>query len=204
MDARRIGLHGANLLGDRGRVLAQHDRVAIGFRHLLAIETGHLGRLGQQRLRFWEDHSSRPFEIAEQPLAIAQRQILRLVEHLPRRFERFLVALFLKRRAQLLVALGALRAKLLDRGLRFFLEPGLAPVDVIEAARELAHELHVRDLILADRHHIRAIKQDVGALHHRIAQKTVRRQISVAQSFLLLLVRRHALQPTHGRDHAEQ
>ena len=75
---------------------------------------------------------------------------------------------------------------------------------MIEAAREFAHQLEVRYLILADRHHVGAIDQDVGALHHRVAEKAVSRQIPVGELFLLVLVGRHALQPADRRDHAEQ
>ena len=62
----------------------------------------------------------------------------------------------------------------------------------------------MRDLILADRHHVRAVDQDVGRLHHRIAEKAERRQVAIGELFLLVLVRRHALEPAHRRDHAEQ
>ena len=75
---------------------------------------------------------------------------------------------------------------------------------MIEAPRDLAHELEMRDLILTHRHHVGAIDQNVGALHDRIAKETKRGEIAVGKLFLLVLVRRHALEPSHGGDHAEQ
>ena len=78
--ARRIGLHRADLLRHRRRLLAQQDRVAVRLRHLLAVEARHARRFGQQRLRLGQDHAARAFEIAEQPLAIAERQVLRVLE----------------------------------------------------------------------------------------------------------------------------
>ena len=88
-----IGRHRADLLGDAVGILAQADRVVVGLRHLLPVEPRHLRRLGQQRLRLGQDHLAAAFEKTEQPLAIAQRQVLRLLEQRARRFERPGVAL---------------------------------------------------------------------------------------------------------------
>ena len=47
--ARGVRLHRADLLRDLGGFLAHQDRVAVGLRHLLPVETRHFRRLGQQR-----------------------------------------------------------------------------------------------------------------------------------------------------------
>ena len=98
---------------------------------------------------------------------------MRVVQERTRGIECFGIALLLKGRPELLIALGLLAAELLDRRLRIFFEAWLATVDVIEAPRQLARQFDVRDLVLAHRHHVRAIDQDVSALHHRIAKKPV-------------------------------
>ena len=103
-----------------------------------------------------------------------------------------------------LVALRLLAAELLHRGARLVLESWLAAVDVVEAPRELARDFDMRNLVLADRHLVRAIDEDVGAHHHRIAEEAEIRQIAVGELLLLILVRRHPLEPADGRDHAEQ
>jgi hypothetical protein len=82
--------------------------------------------------------------------------------------------------------------------------PRFLAVDEVEAARELAHELDVRHLILADGHHVGAVDEDVRRLHHRVSQEAVVRQIAVGKLLLGVLVRRDALQPADRRDHAEQ
>ncbi len=69
---------------------------------------------------------------------------------------------------------------------------------MIEAARDLARDLHVRDLILAHRHERGAVQQDVGALQQRVAQETVGGQILLLQLLLLILVAGHALEPARA------
>jgi hypothetical protein len=105
---------------------------------------------------------------------------------------------------QLAVKRGVLRAELLDRALDLLLEVGLASVEMIEAAGDLAGYLHVRDLILTDRHERGPIQQDVGRLQQRVAEKTVGREVLVSELGLLVLVRRYALEPAERRDHRQQ
>ena len=70
--ARRVGLHGLELLRDLARIFAQADGVAVGLRHLAAVEARHLRRRRQQRLRLGQDRCARAFEVAEQALAIGR------------------------------------------------------------------------------------------------------------------------------------
>ena len=90
------------------------------------------------------------------------------------------------------------RPQALDRLLDLLLELRLAAVDVIEAARDLARDLDVRHLVLADRHVLRAVQQDVGRLQQRIAEEAVGAEIAVRELRLLILVGRHALQPAQA------
>ena len=76
--------------------------------------------------------------------------------------------------------------------------------EVVEAPHDLARQLEVRHLILADRHELRVVHRDVGRLQQRIAEEPDRRQILVLQLLLLLLVGRHALEPRHRHDHRQQ
>ena len=90
-------------------------------------------------------------------------------------FESLLVAPFLIARTQLQVALAAPDAELLDRCQRLLLEAGLASEQMIEPARDLPRHLDVGHLVLPDRDQIRAVDQDVGRLHQRVAEKSVGR-----------------------------
>jgi hypothetical protein len=78
---------------------------------------------------------------------------------LPRLVQRQLVAVLLEFLAQLLVHGAVAAAELLDGVLRLGLEVRLAPVQVVEAARHLARDLHVRDLVLAHRHERRLVSR---------------------------------------------
>ena len=75
---------------------------------------------------------------------------------------------------------------------------------MIEATCNFAADFKMRNLIFTNRHFVRTVNDDVRRLHERIAEKTVGREILFFQVFLLLFVRRHPLQPTERRDHAEQ
>jgi hypothetical protein len=79
-----------------------------------------------------------------------------------------------------------------------------AAVEVVEAARHLARQLHVRGLVLAHRHEGGLVDQDVGRLQQRVAQEAVGRQVAVAELFDLVLVGGHALQPAQRRAHGQQ
>ncbi len=75
---------------------------------------------------------------------------------------------------------------------------------MVEAPADLAGEFDVRHLVLAHRHEVGAVNQDVGGLEQWIAEKTVGRQILFRQFFLLVLVGWHALQPAQRRHHRQQ
>ena len=75
---------------------------------------------------------------------------------------------------------------------------------MVEATRDLARQLDVHHLVLANRHQAGPINQDVSRLQERIAEETVGREILFLQSFLLILVGRHPLQPTEWGDHRQQ
>src|SRR3984885_6471880 len=70
---RRIGLHGLELGGDRIRLLAQQDRVAIGLGHLAAVQARHLGAGRQQHLRLGQDAEVGTLQVAQQAIAIGHR-----------------------------------------------------------------------------------------------------------------------------------
>ena len=56
-----------------------------------------------------------------------------------------------------------------------------SPYMVIEAAGDLAGDLDVRLVVLADRHQVGARQQDVGGLEHRVAQQPERDRLLVQQ-----------------------
>ena len=60
------------------------------------------------------------------------------------------------------------------------------------------------NLVLAHRHLVGAIDQDIRAHQQRITQESVGREILVRQFFLLILVGRHAFQPAQRGDHGQQ
>ncbi len=201
---RRIRLHGLELLRDRVGILAQADGVAVGLRHLAAVESRHFRRRRQQHVGLDQDAAARAFEIAEQPLAIGDGQARVAFEHRSRSRDRLLVAFFLINPAQLLVASTVAAAETLDRLLDLRFEVRLAAVDVIEAPRDFARDLDMRDLVLADRHVRSLVQQDVGGLQQRVAEEAIGREVLVLELLLLILVRRHALQPAERRDHRQQ
>ena len=199
-----VGRHGADLLLHLLQRLAQPDGVAVGLGHLAAIEAGHPGRLGQQRLGLGQDDAAAALEIAEQPLAIADGEVLLAFEQRPGDLQRLVVALLLVAAAQVAVELGVLLAHLADGLFGLLLEARLAPVDVVEAAGDLAGQFHVRDLILPHRHAGGLVDEDVRALQQRIAQKAVGGEILLLELFLLVLVGGHPFQPAQGGDHRQQ
>src|SRR5262249_9483489 len=149
-------------------------------------------------------HLAAALDVAEQPLALAQWKILRLLEQRTRGRQCFGVALFEEPRAQLPVEPRALGAELLDRRLRLFLESGVPPEHVIEATRDFARKLDVGNLILAYRHLARAIDKHIRALQQWIPEKAVSREVLLGEFQLLILVCRDAFQPTDRRDHGKQ
>ena len=65
------------------------------------------------------------------------------------------------------------RRDVADQGVRD--REGLA-VELVEAAGDLAGDLEVRGLVLADRHEVAADDQDVGGLEDRVAEQAVARR----------------------------
>ena len=126
------------------------------------------------------------------------------LQQCPRRIQRAFISLLLEARAQLQVQLGFLASHALYGGFRLVLESGLASIDVIETTSHLAHELDMRNLVFTDRNEFRAIDEHIGGLQQRIAEKTVGRQVLVLELFDLVLVSRHALQPSQRRAHRQQ
>ena len=120
--ARRIGLHRLQLLRNGVRILSQPDRVAVRLRHLAAVQTRHLRRRRQERLGFDEDAATRSLEIAEQALAIGERQARVAFKHRARLIHGALVTLLLKEASQLLVARPIATAEALDRFLNLGFE----------------------------------------------------------------------------------
>ena len=80
----------------------------------------------------------------------------------------------------------------------------LARIELVKPPRHLACQLHVRHLVLAHRHKIRLVNQDIGRLQQRISEKPVGAEVFVLKVLALLLVTGHALQPSQRSDHAEQ
>ena len=118
--------------------------------------------------------------------------------------ERLLLALLLVALAQVAVERRVLRAEVLHGALGLGLEIRLAAEDEVEAARDLARDLDVRDLVFAHRHVHRPVQQDVGALQQRVAEEAVGGEVLFLQLLLLVLVGRHALEPAERRDHRQQ
>src|SRR6202047_5410969 len=127
---RRIGLHGAQLLHHLVGLFAQPDGVAVGLRHLAAIEPRDLRRRGEQHLRLRQDRHPGAFEKAQQPLAIGHRDAVVALYQRLRALQRFRIAGLLELAAQLPVGGGVAPAEALHGALRLRLEVRLAPVEV--------------------------------------------------------------------------
>ena len=104
----------------------------------------------------------------------------------------------------LAISLGTARAEFLDRLFRLGFEAGLLAVNVIEAPRDLTRDFDMRHLILAHWHAVGAVYQDVRALQQRITEKAIGGEVFLGELFLLILIGRHAFQPTQWRDHRQQ
>src|SRR2546429_7400759 len=202
--ACRIGLHSAQLLHDLIGLLAQPDGVAVGLGHLAPVETRDLRRRGEQRLRLGQDRHSGAFEEPQQPLAIGHCDAVVALHQRLGALQRFPFAALLELAAQLPVGGGIASPEALHRALRLRLEVRFTPVEVVEAPRGFAAELHVRHLVLAHGHVGGAVHQDVGALQQRVTEEAVGPEILLLQLLLLILVTGYALAPAERRDHRQQ
>ena len=81
---------------------------------------------------------------------------------------------------------------------------GAEPVELIETARDLACNLHVRDLIFADGNVGSLIHQDVSRLQDGIPEESVGVEVLFLEILLLVLVGRDALKPAERGHHGEQ
>src|SRR6185369_1670829 len=79
-----------------------------------------------------------------------------------------------------------------------------AGVKHVEAARNLASQFNVGNLIFAHGNEVAFVNQDIRRLQNRIAEKSVSAQVFFRNVFTLLFVSGNALQPTQGRDHRKQ
>ena len=84
------------------------------------------------------------------------------------------------------------------------LEARRTAVEVVEAARHLAREFHVRGLVLAHRHVGGLVDEDVSRLQQRIAEEAIGGEVAVLELLDLVLVGRHPLQPAQRRAHGQQ
>ena len=75
-------------------------------------------------------------------------------------------------------------------------------VAAVEGADDLARQLQVRRLVLADRHQRRLVDDDVGRLQDRVGQQAVVDVVGLVG--LLLLVGRRPLEPADRRDRRQQ
>jgi P-type Cu+ transporter len=202
--ARRVGRHGADFLGHRFRFFPHRNGVVVRLGHFLAIQTGHFRGFGQQGLRLGQDHLAAAFQIAVKRSLSPSDRFWVSPSKARADSKRLVIAFLLIASAQFLIQLGLLAAQFLHRRFGFFFIAEFLAVQMIEAARDLARELDVRHLILAHRHLIGAVDQDVGALQQRIAEEAVGRKIFLGQFFLLILVGRHPFQPAQRRHHRQQ
>jgi hypothetical protein len=135
-----------------------------------------------ERLRLGQDAPAGAAKVAGQPLAIGSRQRCVLLDQGPA--PRWCADSSPSWRNALRAAsnvFASLFAHLLDGRFCERLEVRLAAVQVVEAARDLARDLDVRRLVLADRHERGAVDQDVGGLQQRVAEEAVGREIAVLQ-----------------------
>ena len=77
-------------------------------------------------------------------------------------------------------------------------------VEGVESPRDLAAQLQVRKLVLAHRHQLGPVDQDVGGLQDRVTKKAVIGEVAIADLLLLLLIGGHTLQPGDGDDNRQE
>ena len=74
---------------------------------------------------------------------------------------------------------------------------------LVEAARDLPHQLDVLALVVADRHLVGAVGEHVGGLQHRVEEERRRDELALALAGLLLELG-HAVEVAVGGDRGEQ
>ena len=107
------------------------------------------------------------------------------------------------------VALGhlaAVQAGALGRGGEHGLRLGeeVAAIKVVEAAGDLAGQLHVGQLVFTHGHAVGTVHEDVRGHEHGVAEEACVAQVLVGDLLLLFLVGGVAFQPGDGGDHGEQ
>ena len=160
--------------------------------------------LGQQRLGFGQDDAPAPFQIAEQPLPVADGQVRLLRQERPGPLQGIRIALFQIGFAQAGVQARRLAAHLLDGRFRQLVEARLAPEDMIEPAGDLPAQFQMGHLIRPDRHPAGAIGENVRRLQHRVAQEPVGGQVPILEPGLHVFVAGRPLQPADRGDHRQQ
>ena len=204
LDARRVGGHAFDFLRHAGGVFAQGDRVVVAFAHLGAVQARQAAGGGEQNLRLDQHGAAGALEVARQALAVIGIEFGCLGNVGQGTFHGLGVARFLVLFARLFKPLDAVARQLGQAGGDALLCMALASVQMVEAPRRLAGELHVAGLVFAHGHVIGLVDQDVGRLQQWVAQKTVGAQVFVFELFLLVFVGGHALQPTDGGAHGQQ
>jgi hypothetical protein len=142
--------------------------------------------------------------VPEQSFTVGDGDAVVALHECLRTLQCFGVTALLESAPQLPVVTAVAAAETLHRTLGLGLEVGLAPVEMVEAPRGLACQLHVRHLVLADRHVGGAVHQDVRALQQRVAEEAVGGEILLLELLLLILVTRHAFEPAERHHHREQ
>ena len=79
-----------------------------------------------------------------------------------------------------------------------------SPYSRLKRPDDLARDLEMRDLVLPDRNDLSVDDRDVDRLQERIPEQAEVRHVALGHVAQTLLVRRHPLQPSERRDHAEQ
>ena len=170
----------------------------------MAVETRHARCLGQQHLRLGQDDLAGTFQVAEQAFAVAHREALGFGKQCASLLQSLIFATLLVRGAQFQIQLGALAAEFLSRFQRFLFEAQFAAIEVVEAAGNFARHLDVRHLVFAHRNEAGAVDQDVSGLQQRVAEEAVGGEILLLELLDLVLVRRHAFEPTQRCAHRKQ
>ncbi len=204
MYACRIGGHATDLLLDLVRRVAQVNGVAVRLGHLAAVEPGDLRRLAEQRLWLRQQQLAAAFKIAVKALLIADGDGLLFLDDGARSVQRVDVTLLLIALAQADIEARSLLAELADRRFGLVLEIRFAPIQMVEAPRDVAGEFDMWQLVGTNRHQAGTIDQDVRRLQQWIAEEAVGIQILVLQILLQLLVGRHPLKPAQWADHRQQ